>query len=230
MQNALQRRVARLLVGSHGSTVLRMVLAAGYARRFDANGTRLQNRFALYDWVAREIIRGRPFDYLEFGVYRGESLSYIASHNPCADARLWGFDSFEGLPVQWNERNPPGTFDVGGRVPQIDDARVRFVKGWFDNTVPQFLQTYVPQDQLWIHIDADLYGSTLQVLTYLNRYMLPGTVIMFDEIEDLENEFKALCDFEAMSDKTLSLAAATDDGRQAVFVLDANRKQSRPQN
>jgi hypothetical protein len=132
--------------------------------------------------------------------------------------------------VQWNERNPSGTFDVGGRIPQIDDARVGFVKGWFDNTVPLFLQTYEPQDQLWIHIDADLYGSTLQVLTFLNRYIRPGTVIMFDEIEDLENEFKALCDFEAMSDKALNLAAATDDCRQAVFILDSDRKPPRRQN
>jgi hypothetical protein len=218
MQNALQRRVARMLVGSHSSTMLRMVLAADYARRFDANGRRVRNRFALYDLVAREIIRDRSFDYLEFGVYEGESLSYIASHNRCADARFWGFDSFEGLPVQWNEENPQGTFDVGGRIPQIDDARIRFVKGWFDDTVPDFLRTYEAQAQLWIHIDADLYGSTLQVLTFLNKHIRPGTVIMFDEIEDLENEFKALCDFEAMSGKALTLVAATDDCRQAVFV------------
>jgi hypothetical protein len=218
MQNALQRRIARLLVGSHSSTVLRMVLAAGYVRRFDANSRRVPDRFALYDLVAREIIRERPFDYLEFGVYEGESISYNAAQNRSAGARFWGFDSFEGLPVQWNEKNPQGAFDVGGRIPPIEDARVRFVKGWFDNTLPEFLRTYEPQDQLWIHIDADLYGSTIQVLTFLNRHIRPGTVIMFDEIEDLENEFKALCDFEAMSNKTLTLIAATDDCRQAAFI------------
>jgi len=230
MQNALQRRIARLLVGSHSSTVLRMVLAAGYVRRFDANSRRVRDRFALYDLVAREIIRDRPFDYLEFGVYQGESLAYIASHNRCADARFWGFDSFEGLPTQWNARNPQGTFDVGGCMPQIDDARVRFVKGWFDNTVPEFLRTYEAQGQLWIHIDADLYGSTLQVLTFLNKYIRPGTVVMFDEIEDLENEFKALCDFEAMSNKSLTLMAATDDCRQAAFVADLAPKPPHHQN
>lgn len=226
MQNAMQRRIARLLVGSHSSTVLRMVLAAGYVRRFEANGRRVRDRFALYDLVAREIIGDRAFDYLEFGVYQGESISYNASMNRSPAARFWGFDSFEGLPVQWNEENPQGTFDVGGRTPEIDDARVHFVKGWFDNTVPEFLRTYEPQDQLWIHIDADLYGSTLQVLAFLNRYIRPGTVIMFDEIEDLENEFKALCDFEAMSSKTLTLIAATEDCRQAAFVAGSTPQQN----
>jgi hypothetical protein len=221
MQNALQRRIARLVVGSRCSTLLRMVLAARYVRRFDANRRRVRDRFALYDLVARELIRDRPFDYLEFGVYRGESITYNAAHNPRGDARFWGFDSFEGLPVQWNERNPQGTFDVGGRTPQIADARVRFVKGWFDSTVPDFLRTYEPQDQLWIHIDADLYGSTMQVLTFLNKHIRPGTVVMFDEIEDLENEFKALCDFEVISNKALTLVAATEDCRQAAFVVSA---------
>lgn len=220
MQNAFQRRLARLLVGSHDATLNRMVLAARYARRFDAARRRVPHRFALYDLVGREVIGDRGFDYLEFGVYRGESIRYIASRYARPDARFWGFDSFEGLPVEWNVRNPKGTFDVGGRYPEIADARVQFVKGWFDTTVPEFLKTYEPQEQLWIHIDADLYGSTFQVLTFLNRHVRAGTVVMFDEIEDLENEFKALCDFEAMSDKHLSLIAATADCRQAAFICE----------
>jgi hypothetical protein len=220
MQNAFQRRFARLVVGSRDATLHRMVLAARYARLFDGCGKKVLDRFSLYDLVGREVIGDRAFDYLEFGVYKGESISYIAAHNTRPDARFWGFDSFEGLPVEWNEHNPKGTFDVGGNLPTITDTRVRFIKGWFDTTVPEFLKTYGAQGQLWIHIDADLYGSTIQVLTFLNRHIRAGTVIMFDEIEDLENEFKALCDFEAMSDKRLSLLAATEDCRQAAFVCE----------
>jgi hypothetical protein len=58
----------------------------------------------------------------------------------------------------------------------------------------------------------------MQVLALLNPYIGPGTVIMFDEIEDLLNEFKALCDYEAMSAKRLDLLAATKDCRQAAFL------------
>lgn len=220
MQNAFKRRLARFLVGSRGATLNRIVLAARYARLFDGGGPRVPHRFALYDLLGRAIIGDRAFDYLEFGVYKGESISYVASHNARPDARFWGFDSFEGLPVDWSEDKPKGTFDVGGRIPEIVDARVHFVKGWFDSTVPEFLETYEPQQQLWIHMDADLYGSTMQVLTFLNKHVRAGTVVMFDEIADLHNEFKALCDFEAMSDKRLSLVAATEDGLQAAFVCE----------
>ena len=220
MQNAFKRRLARFLVGSRGATLNRIVLAARYARLLDGPEPRVADRFALYDLLGRKLIGDRAFDYLEFGVYEGESISYVASHHSRPDARFWGFDSFKGLPVDWNEDNPKGTFDVGGRLPEIGDARVHFVEGWFDSTVPEFLKTYEPQEQLWIHIDADLYGSTMQVLTFLNKHVRAGTVIMFDEIGDLQNEFKALCDFEAMSNKRLSLVAATEDGIQAAFVCE----------
>jgi len=76
----------------------------------------------------------------------------------------------------------------------------------------------MPQGKLWIHIDGDLYSSAIQVLALLNPYIRPGAVIVFDEIEDLLHEFKALCDYEAMSAKRLNLLAATEDCRQAAFL------------
>lgn len=218
MQNAFRRRVAQLLVGKHDVTALRMVFAARYVERFASNPRRVPDRFALYDLVSGEIMRDEAFDYLEFGVFEGRSIAHVAAHNADPATRLWGFDSFEGLPVAWNENNPKGAFDVGGRVPFSADRRVSFIKGWFDDTLPRFLRSYEPQDKLWIHIDADLYGSALQVLTLLNPHIKNGTVIVFDEVEDLMNEFKALCDFEDASGKQMNLVAATADCRQAAFV------------
>jgi hypothetical protein len=218
MQNGFQRNLARLLMAGREGAVVRMALASRYAARFKANKRRTPDRFALYELVGREVIAGRSFDYLEFGVFQGASIACVASHNSNPDVRLWGFDSFEGLPVDWNDKNPKGTFNVAGQTPVIDDDRVAFVKGWFDQTLPLFLRAYQPQDQLWIHIDADLYGSAVQALTLLNPYIKTGTVVVFDEVEDLLNEFKALCDFEDMSGKRLVLLAATEDCRQAAFV------------
>lgn len=219
MQNAFQRRLAGVLIrGQARETVTRFALAARYAERFDTNKNRFPDRFALYDFVSREFIGGSAFDYLEFGVFRGDSIRYIAGHNPNPAARFWGFDSFEGLPSDWNERNPQGAFGVGGRIPDIADQRVRFIKGWFEDTLPRFLRDYEPQAKLWLHIDADLYSSAIEVLVLLKRYIRRDTVIVFDEIEDLMNEFKALCDFEVGLGRPMRLVGATEEGRQAAFL------------
>jgi len=218
MYNAVKRQAARLLLGDRTHHVTRLALAARSADIFNRQKRRVPDRFALYALVSEELIAGRPFDYLEFGVFQGESIRKVAELNPNPQCRLYGFDSFEGLPQDWNEEKKKGTFDVGGRMPQIDDPRVTFVKGWFDLTLPAFLQDYRPLDQVWIHIDADLYGSTMCALTYLNRHIRPGTIVVFDEVEDLMHEFKALCDFQDMSGKRLALYAASQDCRHAAFV------------
>ncbi|HEY4030475.1 MAG TPA: TylF/MycF/NovP-related O-methyltransferase [Caulobacteraceae bacterium] len=218
MYNAVKRNAARLLIGGKANDVTRLALAARSADVFARQKRRVIDRFALYSLVSAELIGGRPFDYLEFGVFKGESIRKVSELNPNPACRFFGFDSFEGLPQDWNEEKKKGYFDVGGALPKVDDERVLFVKGWFDQTLPPFLVNYTPQDQLWIHIDADLYGSTLCVLTYLNKHIRPGTVVVFDEVEDLMHEFKALCDFQDMSGKTLELFAATQECRQAAFV------------
>jgi O-methyltransferase len=218
MYNAVKRHAARLLLGDKVHDVTRLALAARSAEVFSRQKRRTPDRFALYRLVSEELIDGQSFDYLEFGVFEGESIREVARLNPNPGVRLYGFDSFQGLPQDWNAEKKKGTFDVGGRTPEVDDLRVSFVEGWFDQTLPPFLARYQPQDQLWIHIDADLYGSALCVLTYLNRHIRPGTIVVFDEVEDLMHEFKALCDFQDMSGKTLELYAASQDCRHAAFV------------
>src|ERR1022692_2079890 len=64
-------------------------------------------------------------DYLEFGVYQGESMQVWADLNTHPDSRFVGFDSFEGLPEDWTKGKPAGTFDAGGKTPAIPDPRVR---------------------------------------------------------------------------------------------------------
>ena len=103
---------------------------------------------------------------LEFGVWQGESTRFFAGLNRSPASLFYGFDSFEGLPEDWrgmaHER-----FDVGGAIPRIDDARVKFVKGWFRDTLPGLLDELVEAGrgrEVVIHYDADLYSSTLYLL------------------------------------------------------------------
>lgn len=103
---------------------------------------------------------------LEFGVFQGESIRYLADYNRSQRSLFYGFDSFEGLPEGWRG-NDAGHFSVGGEPPKIDDPRVRFVKGWFRDTLPPLMDELVDAARdraLLVHFDADLYSSTLYLL------------------------------------------------------------------
>ena len=157
------------------------------------------NRGALYKFVIEALLSDQPLDLLEFGVFRGESMRLwlAASGNP--EARLVGFDSFEGLPEKWDHltfTDSRGHFDAHGEIPVLCDPRVRFVKGLFQDTLPTFLRTFQVRQPLIIHLDADLYSSTLFVLTSLAQYIVPGTFLVFDEFSSTStSEFRALVDF-----------------------------------
>ncbi len=221
VENALKRNAARLVLKGREAAIIRIALASKYAELFKetrSSPPRFSERSKLWEFVSLNRIEGRSFDFLEFGVFKGESISAIATLNPHPNVRLFGFDSFEGLPRDWMNDFPRGKFTLGGQIPENRDQRIQFIKGWFDQTLPTFLSSYVPQDQLWIHMDADLYGSSMTVLAHLNRYIQPGSLLMFDDFQNLTHDFKALCDFEEMSDKRFELISATVNCRQAAFV------------
>ena len=97
-------------------------------------------RLEMYDDVMRHIGFG-PIDYLEFGVWRGASIKYWVEKNADSASRFVGFDTFTGLPEAWDFR-PAGTFDVKGAKPKIEDQRVSFVVGLFQQTLSGFLDSF----------------------------------------------------------------------------------------
>jgi O-methyltransferase len=136
-----------------------------------------------------------PITYLEFGVYTGESIMKWARLSTNRESRFFGFDSFEGLPEEWNHEKPKGYFSVSGKIPVTNDNRITFVPGWFEETVPAFFKTFTPKGRLVVHFDADLYSSTLLPLIYLDPFFEKGTLLLFDEFYDRDNEYKALIDY-----------------------------------
>jgi hypothetical protein len=158
----------------------------------------LANREDLYDFLNAKILLGGPVDYLEFGVYEGYTIKYWSTANLNAKSRFFGFDSFEGLPEDWSGsfvRVPKGTFTTNGMVPDLNDPRITFLKGWFQESLPRFLQTFEPQNRLLIHCDADLYTSTLYVLCTFHAFLKPGSLIVFDEFSGATDEFRAFVDY-----------------------------------
>ncbi len=136
-----------------------------------------------------------------------------------AETRLIGFDSFEGLPENWGLFTSKDVFDVKGTMPHFDDPRVRLIKGWFNNTLPQFLSEFHADAAVILHLDADLYSSTIFVLRQMKPYMRAGTILIFDEFFDREHELKALSEF--LNDENLSLRclAATRALSQVAFEV-----------
>jgi hypothetical protein len=121
---------------------------------FDA--PRFDRREELYAHLARPL-SDTPVTYLEFGVFRGDSMRLWASLLKHPTTRFHGFDSFEGLPEHWVLAYDKGAFNVGGELPRIEDARVQLHKGWFDETLPLFLKDFRNDNPLVVHLDADLY-------------------------------------------------------------------------
>ena len=114
---------------------------------------------------------------LEFGVYKGESINFLADRIPS----LWhGFDSFEGLPRPWTPGFAKGALDAGGVLPPIR-GNVRLWKGWFSETLPKFVESVKEKRISFLHIDSDLYESARLIFTFLGDRIAEGTVIVFDE-------------------------------------------------
>lgn len=113
--------------------------------------------------------------FMEFGVWQGAWLRQMAQ---VRDVPFYGFDSFEGLPAPWSVYQA-GQFDLGGDQPAMP-ANVTLVKGWFDESLPTFLEEH-SEPVAFIHIDCDLYTSTKTVLDLLAPRLVPGTQIVLDD-------------------------------------------------
>lgn len=111
---------------------------------------------------------------LEFGVGAGQSTRIIAEHMP-----VIGFDSFQGLPEDWREEFPRGSFAAS--PPTVPNARL--VIGLYANTLPDFT---FPEHVGLVHIDCDLYSSTKTALEHVGPHLRTGTFVVFDEWHDYD--------------------------------------------
>jgi predicted O-methyltransferase YrrM len=59
-------------------------------------------------------------------------------------------------------------------------AHVTLIPGWFEETLPLFLEKH-GEDIALINIDCDIYSSTKTVLDLLSLRIKKGTIIIFDE-------------------------------------------------
>ena len=132
--------------------------------------------------------------WLEFGVFSGTTVNIIARFT---DQTVYGFDSFIGLPENWRDGKEQGRYSCEGQLPAVS-KNVELVPGWFEETLPKFLEQH-SQPVAFVHIDCDLYSSTRTILDAMKHRLVPGSVIVFDELFNYpgfeQHEIKAFYEF-----------------------------------
>ena len=155
--------------------------------------------------------------YLEFGVGRGKSMRWIA---PEVDGIAHGFDSFDGIQERWNG-SPVGAF-AQKKMPKVPD-NVELHVGYFDATLPGFLEAHT-DSIAFLHVDCDLYSSTVTIFDQLGNRLQPGAIVLFDEYYNFhrwqQHEFRAFQEFVEVSGLTYEYIAFSVTGQQvAVRIL-----------
>jgi hypothetical protein len=157
----------------------------------------VSKRFLHFQHLAR-LVEDVAGEVVECGVGGGKSLFMLAllTEAHIHPRRLWGFDSFQGLPA-------PGPLDEPESAPErikagkyaFRESEVRshllthgisestlaerfvFVQGYFPASFPE----YTGQPIALLHLDVDLYQSYKDCLEWFEPKVAPGGVITFDE-------------------------------------------------
>jgi len=133
---------------------------------------------------------------VECGVYQGASINFMADKRP--KAKLYGFDSFEGLPDNWSGYTMGKGHFVLDRLPDVRN-NVQLIKGWFDETLPKFADEHKKEKIDLLNIDSDIYSSAISVLEGLKGMIAEDTIISFDEFFNYpgwkNHEYKAFQEF-----------------------------------
>lgn len=177
-------------------------------------------RYKLYQYIVEKLnLKNEPIDYLEFGVSGAFSFKWWLENCINEENSFYGFDTFEGLPEKW------GTFSKGemaANIPDMEDSRAHFIKGLFQETLHKFLKNQNLENgkRKVLHLDADLFSSTLYVLTSMAPFIRRGDILIFDEFNVPNHEFfafKIFCDSYYIKTKLLG---AVNNYFQVAMIIE----------
>lgn len=177
------------------------------------------HRYDLYNYVIEsEHLQNAEIVYMEMGVCGGSSFQWWMEHNHNPQSRFYGFDTFEGLPEKWGYFFKNG--DMNSAAPELMDQRGKFLKGLFQDTLVPFLSNHtIKGKRKVIHLDADLFSSTLFSLSTLYPYLQKGDILFFDEFNVPNHEFLAFKIFTETFYVPLELLGSVNNFYQASFMV-----------
>ena len=160
---------------------------------------RAENRLREFGMLAHAFefkkINGVAGDYFEFGLWRGKTFCYahqLKRRYKLDRMELWGFNSFAGLPViddvknnVWHEGQFACSEDEFRQIVRrrgMRPADYNLVKGFYQDSLNDNLHIRLAgRCAAIVYIDCDLFASTALVLSFVERYLIQGSVICFDE-------------------------------------------------
>jgi len=120
-------------------------------------------------------------------------LAYREARRHGHKAKLWAFDSFQGLPPAAEAKDAHPVWVEGTMGTSLDrfhaicaanhiprDAYVT-VPGFYDKTLTVKAPADAPQNIALAYIDCDLYSSTKTVLAFLKPRLKHGMILAFDD-------------------------------------------------
>jgi hypothetical protein len=114
--------------------------------------------------------------WIELGIGNGNTINYISRFTK---DKVYGFDSFEGLPEKWRDGFNKGMFSTNGILPNVN-SNVELIKGGFSETLRGFVQSKNKKIS-FIHFDCALYSSTKCALNALKNRIDNDCIMIFDE-------------------------------------------------
>ena len=160
--------------------------------------------------VERALQDAIPGDLIEAGVWRGGATAFmraILKAHGVRDRIVWVADSFEGLPPPNEGKYPEDKGDDHHRhrwlavsleevketfrTYDLLDSQVRFLKGWFRESLPGA----GIEKLAVIRLDGDMYESTMDSLANLYPKLSVGGYIILDDWDLIPSCRKAIDDF-----------------------------------
>ncbi len=139
-------------------------------------------------WSSAKIAKYVCGDMAEVGVYKGGSAKIICEVK--GDKKLFLFDTYEGMPdvdknVDDHEKGDFNDTDLD-RVKQYlsNYQNIEYIKGTFPESLNQVWNT--DQKYCFVHLDVDIYKSTLNCLEYFYPRMSPGGIIISHDYKTMD--------------------------------------------
>ena len=187
-------KIQRVLLYGHKETSEIKLISRGQKERVS-----MLTAYELYTILScAKGFKNRPGDFLEVGCFQGSSTKLICEMKG-NDRSFYVCDTFEGLPE--STEKDKGVHRKAQYACSLESVstylsaykNVHFVKGFF----PDSAAGVIPEDSqfAFVHLDVDLYESTLKSLEYAYPRLVSGAVILSHDYSILAGVKAAVHEF-----------------------------------
>jgi hypothetical protein len=153
-------------------------------------------------------------DYVEFGVYNGTSMGCMfdaLKQLRLHQVRLFGFDSFKGLPPDIAEDDggvwKPGQFECPKEIAienlaakGVPPSRVCLIEGWYKDTLNPAVSCLEEKSVSVVMLDCDAYSSSKIALNFIHPFLKDISALFFDDWRLNDLDLKGMGEFRAFNE------------------------------